>query len=101
MHSMPKPWNMDQYSTDTIIPVSVTTSILLADPDDYTDTTRQLNFSGNGIQSVDIPITDDFLVESTESFSVSLAVESQPQGVVLLQPNSEATVTILDRDGKN
>ena len=31
---------------------------------------------------------------------MSLAVESQPPGLVLLQPASEATVTIMDGDGK-
>ena len=31
---------------------------------------------------------------------MSLAVESQPQGVVILQPASEAMVIIMDGDGK-
>ena len=75
-------------------------SILFSDPSDYSDTFRQLRFSGNGIQSVDIPITDDSIEESIESFNVSLVVESQPQGVVILQPDSEAMVTIVDGDGK-
>ena len=71
-----------------------------SDPSDYSNTFSQLIFSGNGIQSVNISITDDSVEEDTESFTVSLVVDSQPPGLVLMQPASEAKVTIADRDGK-
>lgn len=60
----------------------------------------QLTFTEDGVQFVDIPITDDSLVEGNEFFTVSLTVDSQPQNVIVLQPDPLATVFILDGDGK-
>ena len=57
-------------------------------------------FSENGVQFVDIPITDDSIEEGNEFFTVTLSVDSQPQNVIVLQPDSKATVLIMDGDGK-
>lgn len=54
----------------------------------------------NGYQFVDIPITDDSVEEGNEFFTVSLNVVSQPQNVIVSQPASEATVFIVDGDGR-
>ena len=84
----------------TIVSVNAATSTFPSAPSDYTDTAMQLTFTENGVQFVDIPITDDSNPESMEFFTVSLAVDSHPQNVVVLQPTSTGRVSITDSDGK-
>ena len=62
---------------------------------DYTSVTRGLTFnSGTTTQTVMVPIVGDNVVESTESFTVSL---TSADSAVTLSP-STTTVTILDDD---
>ena len=64
-------------------------------PPDYTTVTRGLTFnSGTTNQTVMIPILGDNVVESTESFTVSL---TSADSAVTLNP-STTTVTIQDDD---
>ena len=64
---------------------------------DYTSVSTDLTFnSGTTNQTVMIPIVGDNVVESTESFSVSLTTGDS---AVMLNP-STATVTIQDDDSK-
>ena len=60
----------------------------------------QLTFTEDGVQFVDIPITDDSIEEDNEFFNVTLSVDSQPGNVIVSQPDPEATVLIIDGDGK-
>ena len=60
----------------------------------------QLTFTEAGVQFVDIPITDDSIEEDNEFFNVTLSVDSQPGNVIVSQPDPEATVLIIDGDGK-
>ena len=53
--------------------------------------------SNNNVQSLVVDITDDFLVEGTESFVVS-GDATAPASFV--PGNDSATVNILDNDGK-
>ena len=66
-------------------------------PSDYATVTMDLTFnSGNTNQTVMIPVVGDNVVESTESFTVSL---TSADSAVMLNP-STTTVTIQDDDGK-
>ena len=60
----------------------------------------QLTFTEDGVQFVAIPITDDSIEEDNEFFNVTLSVDSQPGNVIVSQPDPEATVLIIDGDGK-
>ena len=60
----------------------------------------QLTFTEDGVQFVDIPITDDSIEEDNEFVNVTLSVDSQPGNVIVSQPDPEATVLIIDGDGK-
>ena len=65
-------------------------------PSDYTSVSMDLTFnSGTTNQTVMIPIVGDNVVESTESFTVSLTTGDS---AVTLNP-STTTVTIQDDDG--
>ena len=64
---------------------------------DYTTVSMDLTFnSGTTTQTVMIPIVGDNVVESTESFTVSL---TSADGAVTLNP-STTTVTIQNDDSK-
>jgi len=54
-----------------------------------------------GMTSVtfDIPINDDSILEGNENFMLTIDQPSLPEGVTVGEPN-EATVTIVDNDGK-
>ena len=66
-------------------------------PSDYTTVSMDLTFNaGNTNQTVMIPITGDTMVESTESFTVSLV--SADSAVIL--NSSTTTVTIKDDDSE-
>ncbi|MBT8285729.1 MAG: T9SS type B sorting domain-containing protein, partial [Flavobacteriaceae bacterium] len=69
-------------------------------PDDFTETTGTLTFAGNDGESHDIvvPIIDDVIIESTESFFVDLTSISTT--LIGLDP-SRATGTILDNDSED
>ena len=65
---------------------------------DYTSVSMDLTFnSGNTARTVMIPIVGDNVVESTESFTVSLTTGDS---AVLLSPQT-TTVTIQDDDSKH
>ncbi|WP_457767674.1 NPCBM/NEW2 domain-containing protein [Cyanobium sp. ULC084] len=62
---------------------------------DYGTVSRTVSFAaGSFVQTVEIPILDDFETESSESFQVQI---SDPVGASL-HGNTEATVTILDNE---
>ncbi|MEP3569789.1 MAG: Calx-beta domain-containing protein [Flavobacteriaceae bacterium] len=63
---------------------------------DYTNTSGTHTFSGNDGEEFDIsiPITDDSIIEDTESFDVSVSSSSYNSPV-----NLAAAVSILDNDG--
>ena len=61
--------------------------------DDYTSTTQQVVFqSGDSIQYVEIPITDDGVFEQTEYFYVDLAISAGSGSVGA--PNTTAVFII-------
>jgi len=51
------------------------------------------------IVSFDIPLTDDNILESRENFTLTIDQSSLPTGVNR-GDRGEATVTIVDNDGK-
>lgn len=64
---------------------------------DFTATSGTLTFtSGQTSQSVNVPTTDDSVVESAETFTMAL---SSPTGGSALGTPSSATATINDNDG--
>ena len=66
--------------------------------DDYTSTTRQVVFqSGDSIQYVEIPITEDDIFEGTEYFYADLAISAGSGSVGA--PNT-TTVFIIE-EGEN
>ena len=68
---------------------------LTAGPD-YTYVTMTVTFApGQTVESVNVPITDDNTVESTEMFTATLTTT---QSNVMIGGDT-ATVTILDDDG--
>lgn len=63
---------------------------------DYTGTTNTLSFApGESVKLIAIPLLNDGLRESTETFRVAL---SNPTGGAVLGPSPTTTVTILDND---
>ncbi len=66
---------------------------------DYTETTLELVFTTDGMQSIMIPITDDFIPEHTNKFFVYLHAIG-PSSVTIDQPTAQASVTILDNDSE-
>jgi len=54
-----------------------------------------------GVTSVtfNIPINDDSILEDNENFMLTINQPSLPEGVTVDEPD-EATVTIVDNDGK-
>jgi uncharacterized delta-60 repeat protein len=65
-------------------------------PGDYTTTSGTLNWAAGvgGVRTITIPITNDTVTESPESFTVHFS--NQTAGVLL--PNADATVNIADDD---
>lgn len=55
-----------------------------------------LTFTGNGVQTVLVPILDDLIVENTESFSAHLTT-TQDDLVQLLTTSTEVFIT--DNEG--
>ncbi len=74
-------------------------NFIVADMTDYTETTSDLVFTMDGVQPITIPISDDFIPESTEEFFVHLQATG-PSSVTIGQPTAQATVTILDNDSE-
>ena len=60
---------------------------------DYTALDREVSISQNGTGCVDIEVRDDDIGEGPEQFFVTL---SASETGIIIQPNSTATVTILD-----
>ena len=64
---------------------------------DYESVVRDLQFSpGNFLQTVDITLRDDLIIEGTETFQVR--IDSDDAQVRIVEPQT-ITVTILDTDG--
>ena len=64
---------------------------------DYESVVQDLQFSpGNFLQSVDITLRDDLIIEGTETFQVR--IDSDDAQVRIVEPQT-ITVTILDTDG--
>ena len=72
-----------------------------AAPLDYTTISQVLTFSSSvSLQTVNVSIVDDNLLEIDEIFTASLALENAADAArVILHPNS-TEVTILDEDGE-
>ena len=69
-------------------------------PLDYTAISEAIIFSNSSIQTVNLSIANDDLLEINEVFTVLLALENSADAArVILQPDS-ATVAILDDDSK-
>ncbi|WP_343487748.1 Calx-beta domain-containing protein [Allomuricauda sp. d1] len=76
-------------------------------PDDYSDTSGSVTFTGNNneIQTASIAINDDTIIEPIEDFDVSGSYTATPPGFTNAQAqditvsNSPGTVTITDNDG--
>lgn len=67
---------------------------------DYNTTlNREVRISENGTGCVDIEVVDDDITEGPEQFLVDISLPSGTIMGILIQPNSTATVTILDDDG--
>jgi len=67
---------------------------------DYTSGPYPVLFpAGETSVTFDVPITDDSLLEGNENFMLTIDQPSLPTGVTRGDP-SEATVTIVDNDGK-
>ena len=74
---------------------------ILAAGVDYESTTMMLTFMpSDNRQSVctTVPITDDNLDEPNELFSVRI-IDVSPDNSIMVGPNSESCVTIIDDDG--
>ena len=68
------------------------------DPMDYTSTETDLTFTpGSDRLCVNIPITNDTVVEGNENFTVTVTSNDT---TVQIGPNSNSTVTITDNDGR-
>ena len=65
---------------------------------DFTTLDREVSISEDGTGCVDIEVIDDNIIESPEQFFVNLTVPFRTTGIII-QPNTTATVTILDDDG--
>ena len=71
---------------------------LPTEDDDYTAVSRTIQFNQfTRSHHVSIPIIDDSSPESTETFTISLQLQSDTQNVVLVP--SIARITIQDDDG--
>ena len=67
-------------------------------PEDYTSTETDLTFTpGSDRLCVNIPITNDAVVEENENFTVTVTTNDP---TVQTGPNSNSTVTIIDNDGR-
>ena len=78
--------------------IHVLSFLLPPAPSDYTTVSMDLTFdNGNTARTVMIPIVGDNVVESTESFTVSLTTGDS---AVMLNPQT-TTVTIQDDDSKH
>ena len=68
------------------------------DPKDYTSTETDLTFTpDNSRICVNIPITNDTIVEENKNFTVTVT-SNDPS--VQIGPNSNSAATIIDDDGK-
>ena len=78
------------------------TAFLSQGDDDFVSQRYQLVFSaGQTTAEFTVVITDDNLIEAMESFQLLLSIpEDLISKGVQVGPNSAATVTIMDNDGK-
>ena len=68
---------------------------------DYTSGPYTVTFAaGSTTATFDVPINDDTIPESSEDFILTIDDISLPSGVTVGSPG-EATVTIVDNDGKH
>ena len=67
---------------------------------DYTSGPYTVTFAaGQTTATFNVPITDDMILEGDEDFMLTIDSSSLPDGVTRGTP-PEATVTIVDNDGK-
>ena len=67
---------------------------------DYTSGPYTVTFSaGQTTATFDVPINDDNILEDNENFILTISPSSLPNNVTVSDPD-EATVTIVDDDGK-
>ena len=78
------------------IVVEVSTSDGSATNSDYAQTVQNITFNSDGVQVLSINITDDAMIEPEETFSVSITYVSFGATI----DSQDATVTIIDNDGK-
>lgn len=82
---------------DDPVGVTFTTTLGTASSADLTPVTTTLAFPAGAVtRTVAIPIADDELIESTETFGIAL---SAPTGLAQLGTPSSASISILDDDG--
>ena len=68
---------------------------------DYTSGPYTVTFpAGSTTATFDVPINDDNILEGNEDFILNIDGASLPTGVTAGSPD-EATVTIVDDDGKH
>ena len=68
-----------------------------ATPADYTNVATQVTFNPTDFQkTVSISITNDPIIEETESFTALLTAAS---GAIIPEDGKSATITIIDDDG--
>ena len=67
---------------------------------DYTSGPYTVTFpAGSTTATFDVPINDDNILEDYENFILTISPSSLPSDVTVSDPD-EATVTIVDDDGK-
>ena len=99
-------WNSQLLTCLPLIPLpfvsnvmNYTSLILSTAPDDYTSTTKLLNFTSSNTEfDISVPIINDNLIELTEMFQANLTVVSKHGVEIFLQPG-QAIVNINSEDG--
>ena len=71
------------------------------DVSDYTQTIMTITLRGDGEESLEImiPITNDFIVEQDETFTISFNPVSDSGNIPFYMPTT-ATILIIDDDGR-
>ena len=75
--------------------------LLIPSGNDFNSATQTVTIiAGTNSIMVNIPVTDDNIVEGDETFSMSLTVPSSFGPGIITGANTSATVTIVDTTGK-
>ena len=76
--------------------------MLIPSGNDFNSTTQAVTITaGTNSSMVNIPVTDDNIVEGDETFSMSLTVPSSLGPGITTGTITSATVTIIDTTGKH